>query len=152
MYTARPDAAPEHAPGQCDGTCHRNEVRPAVSRLERFLARAYSPRSGVWDDRAELSEVDSWTLALWDQLAPEDADADWLPLLAARVALTAARLRGQLRAALLAALRRRRWQSFTPSSWDREPAPLVLDGLWRRTQLDRGPPAVAVAGGAMTGP
>jgi hypothetical protein len=125
-----------------------------ASRLERHLARVYGPGSDVWDDRARLADVDKWTLALWGQLDAENVNADlgWLPLMAPQAALTVARLHGQLRAALLAAQCRRRWQSFTPRAGEREPGPLALNGPWRRPELERGPPAAAVAGGAMNGP
>lgn len=124
-----------------------------MNLLERHLARAYRPDSLAWDDRELLAREDAWTFALSAQLAPEDADCDfyWAPLVpsAPQIALHLARLRGQLRARLLAALDRRRWvAAFVPPAWAREPRPLPLTGPEVGAWRNRGPPAAVAALGA----
>lgn len=97
-----------------------------MNLLERHLACAYRADSPAWDDCPRLAREDAWTLALADQLAPEDADFDfyWTPEVpeAPLVVLHMARLRGQLRARLLGALHRRRWVVLMPSAWELAPA------------------------------
>jgi hypothetical protein len=83
---------------------------------ELHLERAYGPDSPAWDDPARLDWEDAWALALWGQLAPEDAD------LSPRAALHLAWLRVQLRARLLAAQCRRIWAAAFPPAF---PLPLT---------------------------